>query len=123
MLAFGMVHMWSLQLACKFQDPDTMMNRNRSLTHYSLLACVAYYWLWIHGIPYFRGYKIREEVVTLDDGSKSHQLVKVPNAEVEEWDRTHDHAGRIITEATEVSDKTASNVVVVGKDSAVSSTQ
>ncbi|QYS95192.1 hypothetical protein H0G86_002500 [Trichoderma simmonsii] len=88
-----------------------------------LLACVAYYWLWIHGIPYFRGYKIREEVVTLDDGSKSHQLVKVPNAEVEEWDRTHDHAGRIITEATEVSDKTASNVVMVGKDSAVSSTQ
>ncbi|KAL7941871.1 amino acid transporter [Trichoderma barbatum] len=88
-----------------------------------LLACVAYYWLWIHGIPYFRGYKIREEVITLDDGSKSHQLVKVPNSEVEQWDKTHDHAGRIITEATEISDKAAGNVTIVAKDSTVSSTK
>ncbi|KAH0497671.1 hypothetical protein TgHK011_004960 [Trichoderma gracile] len=88
----------------------------------TILACVAYYWLWIHGIPYFRGYKIREEVVTLDDGSKSHQLVKVPNSEVEEWDRTHDHAGRIITEAAEMSDKTTSRVLVDGKDGTVPST-
>jgi hypothetical protein len=92
------------------------------LTCCSILACVAYYWLWIHGIPYFRGYKIREEVVTLEDGSKSHQLVKVPNAEVEEWDRTHDHAGRLITEAAELSDKTTSKVLVDGKDVTVPST-
>ncbi|RFU80397.1 high-affinity methionine permease [Trichoderma arundinaceum] len=85
-----------------------------------LLACVAYYWLWIHGIPYFRGYTIREEVITLDDGSKSHQLIKVPNADLEEWDKTHDHAGRIITEAAESSAKTSSNVLISGKEDTVS---
>lgn len=92
------------------------MYNNELLICCSLLACAAYYWIWIHGIPYFRGYKIREEVVTLDDGSKSHQLIKVPNSQVEEWDKIHDHAGRIITEAVDVSHKTASNVLITGKD-------
>jgi hypothetical protein len=87
------------------------------------LGCVVYFWLWIHGIPYFRGYKIREEVVTLDDGAKSHKLLKVLNSEVEEWDRKHDHAGRIITDAVEPSDERPGKILVTGKDSTLSSTQ
>lgn len=62
-----------------------------------LIACALYYWVWIHFLPYLRGYTIREEVVTLDDGSRSHQLIKVPNGELAEWDEHHDHAGRVIS--------------------------
>ncbi|KAM0251463.1 hypothetical protein ACHAQJ_008171 [Trichoderma viride] len=88
-----------------------------------LLGCVVYFWLWIHGIPLLRGYKIREEVVTLDDGAKSHKLIKVPNSEVEEWDKKHDHAGRIITEAVEPSDETSSKTLDIGKGGTLISTQ
>ncbi|KAL6897462.1 amino acid permease domain-containing protein [Trichoderma evansii] len=88
-----------------------------------LVGCAAYFWLWVHGIPRLRGYKIREEVVTLDDGAKSHKLVKVPNSEVEEWDKKHDHAGRIITDAVDLVDEAQSKIIIAGKDGTLSSTQ
>lgn len=90
---------------------------------HSLLSCAAYFWLWVHGIPRLRGYKIREEVVTLDDGAKSHKLVKVPKSEIEEWDKKHDHAGRIITEAVDPVDEAQSKVLITGKDGTLSTIQ
>lgn len=38
--------------------------------------------------------RVRQEVLVLDDGAQSHQLVKVPVAALPEWDATHDAVGR-----------------------------
>lgn len=38
--------------------------------------------------------RVRQEVLVLDDGAQSHTLVKVPVAELAEWDATHDPVGR-----------------------------
>ncbi|KAL2158694.1 hypothetical protein VTH06DRAFT_4176 [Thermothelomyces fergusii] len=59
-----------------------------------LVGCGVYYYLWIHLIPRLRGYRLRQEVVIFEDGAQSHRLVKVPVAEVAEWDATHDAVGR-----------------------------
>ncbi|KAK7539111.1 high-affinity methionine permease [Phyllosticta paracitricarpa] len=61
-----------------------------------ILACIVYYWLWIFVLPYFGGYKMRQKTVTLDDGSVLHQLVKVPNSEIRQWDEEHDAVGNAI---------------------------
>ncbi|KAK0707894.1 amino acid permease-domain-containing protein [Lasiosphaeris hirsuta] len=65
-----------------------------------LLGCGAYYYLWISVIPRLRGYRIRQEVLTLDDGASSHRLIKVPVGELEAWDATHDAVGRTAHSAT-----------------------
>jgi hypothetical protein len=62
-------------------------------------------------------------VITLDDGAKSHKLVKVPNSEVEEWDKRHDHAGRVITEAVDPVDGAQSKALIAEKDGTLSTTQ
>ena len=64
----------------------------------SLIATVVYYYAWMCGIPKLRGYRIRQETIVLEDGAASHALVKVPVAQVEEWDATHDSAGRVLDE-------------------------
>ncbi|KAL3433365.1 high affinity methionine permease [Aspergillus tetrazonus] len=61
-----------------------------------LIACAIYYALWAHFIPNSKGYKLRQELITLEDGAQSNRLRKVPNEEVEEWDAVHDAAGRLI---------------------------
>ncbi|KAF4835519.1 High-affinity methionine permease [Colletotrichum tropicale] len=65
-----------------------------------LLACAAYYWFWAFLIPKWKGYKLRQELVSFEDGAQSNQLRKVPYADVAEWDATHDAAGRIINNTT-----------------------
>ncbi|GJD03996.1 high-affinity methionine permease [Colletotrichum higginsianum] len=59
-----------------------------------LLGCGVYYWLWIYAVPKLKGYEIRQQVLELADGAQSHKLIKVPIAELAEWDATHDHVGR-----------------------------
>ena len=49
---------------------------------------------WIYVIPRFRGYKICQEVITLDNGAQTHALVKIPLTELAEWEATHDATGR-----------------------------
>ncbi|CAI7599486.1 unnamed protein product [Penicillium pancosmium] len=61
-----------------------------------LLACGAYYWLWAFLLPKWKGYKLRQELIHLDDGAQSNQLRKVPNEKLAEWDATHDAAGRAV---------------------------
>ena len=59
-----------------------------------------YYYLWVKLLPRWRNYSIRTEtLVNEDDGSVTHRLTKIPNAQVEEWDRTHDDAGNVLIEA------------------------
>ena len=55
----------------------------------SLRACAIYYALWAHFIPNWKGYNLRQELITLEDGAQSNRLRKVPNEEVEEWDAVH----------------------------------
>lgn len=49
---------------------------------------------WIYLIPKVRGYRVRQEVLVLDNGATSHRLTKVPVAELDVWDASHDAAGR-----------------------------
>ncbi|KAK8199530.1 amino acid transporter-like protein [Phyllosticta capitalensis] len=68
-----------------------------------ILFCIFYYWLWIYVLPFFGGYKMRQKVVELDDGSVMHQLVRIPNAEVAQWDEEHDAVGNIVGSSGEQS--------------------
>lgn len=65
-----------------------------------LVSCALYYFVWIKWLPKLGRYAIRTETLVSDeDGSVSHRLKKVPNAEVEDWDRTHDAEGNVLIEA------------------------
>jgi hypothetical protein len=66
------------------------------MLRFRLIACAVYYALWAHFIPNWKGYKLRQELITLEDGAQSNQLRKIPNEEVGEWDAVHDAAGRLI---------------------------
>ncbi|KAL8403543.1 hypothetical protein RB594_008710 [Gaeumannomyces avenae] len=60
-----------------------------------LVVCYLYYYLWLTLLPKWRGYRIRPEILDVDEGSgaNTHRLIKVPLAELDEWDATHDDAG------------------------------
>lgn len=62
-----------------------------------MAVCGAYYYLWMHLLPKWRRYTIRPQVLEIDGdtGANTHRLVRVPNAEVAEWDSVHDEQGRI----------------------------
>ncbi|KAK0744644.1 amino acid permease-domain-containing protein [Apiosordaria backusii] len=64
-----------------------------------LIGCGIYYYAWIWLLPKLRGYRIRQEVLTLEDGAQSHKVIKVPVAELAEWDATHDAVGRPLNRA------------------------
>ncbi|KKY19943.1 putative high affinity methionine permease [Phaeomoniella chlamydospora] len=70
-----------------------------------IVICVIYYYVWVHALPKFKGYRLRQELLVLDNGASSHRLVKVPVNELAEWDKTHDLAGNRI-EATSSNEKT-----------------
>ncbi|WRT70492.1 uncharacterized protein IL334_007490 [Kwoniella shivajii] len=70
-----------------------------TLTGLGILAiCGIYYYLWIYVFPKVGGYQIRQTVLTLDRGAVGHQLVKVKNQDIQEWDSTHDPSGRLLVE-------------------------
>lgn len=74
------------------------------------MACAIYYILWAYIIPRFKGYTLRQELISLEGGAQSNRLKKVPNNEVAEWDATHDATGRPIegtVEEIQVQDKGA----------------
>lgn len=68
----------------------------------SMILCGLYYVVWMHLLPRWRGYQIRAEIVTEQDGKVSaHRLVKVPDYDVERWDASHDESGRLRHRAVE----------------------
>lgn len=69
------------------------------LTSSSLIVCGLYYVGWIYVVPKVRGYRIRQGLITLDNGAKTHKLFKVPVGELAAWDATHDALGRDINDA------------------------
>ncbi|KAJ5047677.1 uncharacterized protein L3040_003497 [Drepanopeziza brunnea f. sp. 'multigermtubi'] len=65
------------------------------LTGIGLLGvCALYYYLWIQVLPKRRGYEIRQELIVLETGEATNNLVNVPISQLAEWDRTHDVAGK-----------------------------
>ncbi|TXT11197.1 hypothetical protein VHUM_01948 [Vanrija humicola] len=73
-----------------------------SLTGLGIIGlCGVYYLLWTKILPRLGGYKIRQTVIQLSDGAISSYIIKVPNADVEEWDRKHDPSGRSIDSGSE----------------------
>ncbi|KAF2965241.1 hypothetical protein GQX73_g8324 [Xylaria multiplex] len=61
-----------------------------------IVLCAIYYVIWMYALPKWKGYRLRPEILNIDDqGANTHRLVKVPIAEVEKWDREHDEAGRL----------------------------
>lgn len=75
-------------------QPATWTDEIDADTHNSLLGCVIYYYLWVGIIPKLRGYRLRQEAVEYEGGAQSHRLIKVPVAEVAQWDAAHDAVGR-----------------------------
>jgi amino acid transporter len=60
-----------------------------------LAICGVYYAFWIYIIPHFGKYRIRQELIQLEDEtSKVHRLVKVPLADLETWGQEHDVLGQ-----------------------------
>ncbi|TID16827.1 high affinity methionine permease [Venturia nashicola] len=62
-----------------------------------LAVCAIYYYFWIHLLPKFGHYQIRQKVVELEGGVVTHTLVRVPDGELEAWDASHDVTGRALT--------------------------
>ncbi|KAI4860411.1 amino acid transporter [Hypoxylon rubiginosum] len=61
-----------------------------------ILACGLYYVFWMYLLPRWGDYQIRPEVLSVDEkGTTTHRLVKVPLADVTNWDEAHDEAGRL----------------------------
>ncbi|KAI2466901.1 amino acid transporter [Annulohypoxylon bovei var. microspora] len=61
-----------------------------------ILMCGLYYVLWMFLLPKWGGYKIRPEILSVEEhGANTHRLIRVPLSEVEKWDEEHDEAGRL----------------------------
>ena len=60
-----------------------------------LLLCGLYYVIWAVYLPKWKGYKLRPEIIEIGDGAQAHKIVRVPNAQLEEWDATHDASGHM----------------------------
>ncbi|KAL6416334.1 hypothetical protein AUP68_00551 [Ilyonectria robusta] len=60
-----------------------------------LLACGLYYWTWVYLLPRWKGYRLRQEVLSLDDGVQTHRINKIPISQLDEWDENHDATGRL----------------------------
>lgn len=71
--------------------------------------CALYYIAWIYVIPKLRGYRVRTEIVEVDDnGANTHRLVQVPLVNVAQWDAEHDDAGNLRRRAVPESDEAES---------------
>ncbi|VUC30570.1 unnamed protein product [Clonostachys rosea] len=60
-----------------------------------IVICYIYYYFWMNLLPRWGNYSIRAQVINVDEnGANTHRLLRVPNAEVADWDATHDDLGR-----------------------------
>lgn len=66
-----------------------------------ILVCALYYYFWMTLHPRWGGYTIRSQVIKVDiNGANTHRLLRVPNAELDEFDANHDELGRELTKKT-----------------------
>ncbi|KJA26265.1 hypothetical protein HYPSUDRAFT_199018 [Hypholoma sublateritium FD-334 SS-4] len=66
-----------------------------------LAICGLAYVFTILLLPKWGNYAIRQFLEKLPDGAQATRLVKVPNAELAEWDATHDEHGDVLDRKTE----------------------
>lgn len=62
------------------------------------MACALYYWAWVYWVPVLRGYRLRQEIVVLENGATANNLLKIPVDELATWDAEHDKVGRRVSE-------------------------
>jgi hypothetical protein len=60
-------------------------------------------------IPKWSGYQLRQEVIKLGNGAQTHQIRKIPNDELAEFDATHDAAGRLRVSSSVLHDQKTSS--------------
>lgn len=61
-----------------------------------MILCGLYYVAWMYVLPKWLGYRIRAQVLkSEDEDTATHTLVKVPVAEVAQWDAEHTEAGEL----------------------------
>jgi len=71
-----------------------------SLTGLGIIGlCGLYYLVWTQWLPSWGNYSLRQIVVGHADGAVSHEIIKVKNDELDEWDRKHDPSGRSLNES------------------------
>lgn len=56
-------------------------------------------------IPKWRGYQLRQEVIKLDNGAQTHEIKRVPNDQLAEFDATHDATGRLKVSSSVLNDQ------------------
>ncbi|KAJ4299632.1 hypothetical protein N0V90_004878 [Kalmusia sp. IMI 367209] len=83
-----------------------------------LIICGIYYVAWIYIIPRLKGYRICQEVIVLDDGAQTHNLIKVPLNELAEWEATHDALGRSLQHGDSGSDSKERDEIVADGEKA-----
>lgn len=87
-------------MSAKFSSKENADNSpsSRPLTPLAnrIVLCAIYYLAWIYLLPRLQHYRVRPEIVSLDndDSATTHRLVKVPLDELAAWDSTHDTSGR-----------------------------
>lgn len=69
-----------------------------------LVGMGIYFYVWVHLLPRLGNYSMRTLTAVNEDGSVVHLLKRVPNDQIEQWDRTHDDAGNLLSEASDVQD-------------------
>ncbi|KAI8657852.1 High-affinity methionine permease [Fusarium keratoplasticum] len=61
-----------------------------------LLLYGIYYLFWVYLLPRWGGYVILSELIEVGtDGANTHRLLKIPKAQIGQWDRHHDEAGKL----------------------------
>lgn len=56
-----------------------------------LIACIFYYFVWAFILPRIGNYAYRVDLYELPSGERGHTVIKVPNAQLEQWDLEHAH--------------------------------
>lgn len=74
-------------------------------------------------IPKWRGYQLRQVVIKLDNGAQTHEIKKIPNEELAEFDATHDAAGRFKVSSSVLHDQKGSSASDDGEGEKTATTQ
>ncbi|KAF2440153.1 amino acid transporter [Karstenula rhodostoma CBS 690.94] len=80
-----------------------------------IAICGLYYIAWIYVLPRLWKYRVRQEVIVLEDGAQTHALVKIPLHELAEWEATHDASGRKLNSDSGSNKKVGQELVSEGE--------
>lgn len=91
LLVCHVLRRWNRNVSSFWPEASTVM-----LMKGSLLLCGIYYVFWMYLPPRCGGYVVRSELIEVcTDGANTHLLLKIPKAQIGQWDRHHDEVGRL----------------------------